>query len=208
MIIVNPSLRGAVLKKTIFSGIGIRGLSLQKRFLTVVIQVYRIIADFGEMKMRRSLFIIFISLLLLLCYMASFTRLAAAELTTGGKIFIPVYRGFYQFYGSSRDSYALTSTAFLYNVDAKQNIKVISIDFYDSSGKLLKNLLDAPLLIKPHNNKEITIEPRREQEECGASLIVRWKSDQPANSPTVEVLMVGQVLNRGVSFLTRGREVK
>ena len=45
-------------------------------------------------------------------------------------------------------------------------------------------------------------------EDFGANLIVRWKSDQPVNPPLVEVLMVGQVLNRGVSFLTRGYEIR
>jgi hypothetical protein len=156
--------------------------------------------------MKRLLFINFIFFFLL--NILSPSQLAAAELSTGGTIFVPVYRGFYQFYGSTRDSYALTSTTFFYNTDAKQDIEVLSIDFYDSSGKLLKNLLDAPLLIKPQNSKEITIEPRTEPEECGAHLIVRWKSNQPANTPVVEVLMVGQVLNRGVSFLTQGCEVK
>lgn len=120
-----------------------------------------------------------------------------------------MYRGFYQIYGTTRDSYALTSTTFLHNIDPKQTIEVLSIDFYDASNKLLKKLLDAPLLIKPRNSQEITIQPRTQSEEdSGSHLIVRWKSAQPANTLVVEVLMVGQVLNRGVSFLTRGCEVK
>ncbi len=155
--------------------------------------------------MKRLLFIAF--MFLLLNILPPF-QLAATEFSSGGTIFVPVYRGFYQFYGSTRDSYALTGTAFFYNIDAKQAIEVLSIDFYDSSGKLLKKLLDGSLLIRPQNSREITIEPRTEPEECGAHLIVRWKSDQPANTPMVEVLMVGQVLNRGVSFLTRGYELK
>lgn len=135
-------------------------------------------------------------------------QLAAAELSTGGTIFVPAYRSFYQIYGSTRDSYALTSTVLLFNRDPKQAVEVLSIDFFDSSGKLLKNLIDAPLLIKPQNSKEITIQPRTQPEDCGAHLIVRWKSNQPANAPVVEVLMVGQVLNRGISFNTQGYEVK
>jgi len=135
-------------------------------------------------------------------------QLAAGELSTGSTIFVPAYRSFYQIYGSTRDSYALTSTVLLFNIDPKQGIEVLSVDFFDSSGKLLKNLIDAPLLIKPRNSKEITIQPRTQPEDCGAHLIVRWKSNQPANAPVVEVLMVGQVLNRGISFSTQGYEVK
>jgi hypothetical protein len=157
--------------------------------------------------MRKLIFIIFI--LLFSLAILSPHQLAAAELSTGGTIFVPAYRSFYQIYGSTRDSYPLTSTVFFHNIDPKQSIEVLSIGFYDSSGKLLKNLLDTPLLIKPQNSKEITLQLRAQpDEDCGAHLIVRWKSAQPANTPVVEVLMVGQVLNRGVSFLTQGYEVK
>ncbi|MHB9075230.1 MAG: DUF3124 domain-containing protein [Desulfobaccales bacterium] len=135
-------------------------------------------------------------------------HLAAAELSTAGTIYVPVYRSFYQIYGSTKDSYALSTTIFLHNIDSKQAVEVLSVDFFDSSGKLLKNLLNAPLLIKTRNSKEITIQPRTQPEDCAAHLIVRWKSNQPANAPVVEVLMVGQVLNRGISFNTQGYEVK
>jgi hypothetical protein len=154
--------------------------------------------------MKRLIFIIFIFLFSLSPY-----QLAAAELSTGGTIFVPAYRSFYQIYGSTRDSYPLTCTVFFHNIDPKQSIEALSIGFYDSSGKLLKNLIDAPLVIKPQNSKEITLQLRAQpDEDCGTHLIVRWKSGQPANIPLVEVLMVGQVLNRGVSFLTQGCEVK
>ena len=152
---------------------------------------------------KNLLFLLIFSLNIFLPY-----QLAAVELTTGTAIYVPIYRSFYQIYGSTRDTYSLTSTACLHNTDPKQAIKVLCIDYYDSSGKLVKKYLDAPITIKPWNSKEITIQPSTEQEDFGANLIIRWKSDHPANSPLVEVLMTGQVLNRGVSFTTRGVEVK
>jgi hypothetical protein len=135
-------------------------------------------------------------------------QLATAEMTTGHTLYVPIYRSFYQIYGSTRDAYSLTSTACLHNPDPKQAIKVLCIDYYDSSGKLVKKFLDEPITIKPWNSKEITIPPSTELEDFGANLIIRCKSDQPATPPVVEVLMTGQVLNRGVSFLTRGVEIK
>jgi hypothetical protein len=133
---------------------------------------------------------------------------AAVELSTGGTILVPIYMSFYHSYGSSREAYGLTSTACLHNTDPKHSIVVYAIDYYDSNGKLLKKLLFERIKIKPWSSKEISILPAAQPEDFGANLIVRWKSDQPANSPLVEVLMVGQVLNRGVSFLTQGREIK
>jgi hypothetical protein len=157
--------------------------------------------------MKRLLLIFFICLFPLnISYSA---KVAAAELSTGGTIFVPAYRSFYQIYGTTRDSYALTSTFFLYNIDPKQAVEVLSVDFHDSSGKLLKKMIDAPLLVKPRNSKEITLQPRTQvDEDCASYLMIRWKSGQPANSPVVEVLMVGQVMNRGISFSTQGVEVK
>jgi hypothetical protein len=132
----------------------------------------------------------------------------AVELLTGGSIYVPIYRTFYHGYGSSKDAYGLTSTACLHNTDPKQAIVVNAIEHYDSNGKLVKKLLFEPITIKPWSSKEISILPAPQPEDFGANLIVRWKSDQPANHPLVEVLMVGQVLNRGVSFLTQGVEIK
>ena len=132
----------------------------------------------------------------------------AVELSTGGTIYVPLYRSFYHSYGSSKDAYALTSTACFHNTDPKQAIVIDAIDHYDSNGNLIKKLLFAPITVKPWASKEISILPGGQPDDFGANLVVRWKSDQPANHPLVEVMMVGQVLNRGVSFLTQGREIK
>jgi len=120
-----------------------------------------------------------------------------------------MYRGFYQIYGTARDSYALTGTLFLFNIDSKQVVEFLSLDFFDSRGKLLQHLIETPLLVKPLNSTEITIQPRtKPEEDCANYVTIRWQSKQPANVPIVEVVMVGQVMNRGISFSTRGREVK
>ncbi len=132
---------------------------------------------------------------------------AAVELSTGGTIYVPIYRVFYYGYSSSKDGYGLTITTCLRNTDPKQTIVISAIDHYDSNGKLVKNLLSVPITCKPWSSKEISILPDG-TEDYGASLIVRWKSEQPANPPLAEVMMVGQVLNRGASFLTQGQEIK
>jgi hypothetical protein len=157
--------------------------------------------------MKKLVFLLFLFFLSLNIICS--TQLAAAELSTGNTLIVPVYRGFYQIYGTSRESYSLTSTLFLFNTNSKQNVEIHSIDFYDSLGKLIKKLIEAPLLLKPRHSTEITMQPRTQaDEDCASYLMIRWKSNQPVNTPIAEVLMAGQVMNRGVSFSTRGYEVK
>jgi hypothetical protein len=155
---------------------------------------------------KRISFILVISLILINIIVPF--QSSAKELSIAGTVYVPVYKSFYQSYGSTRDAYALTSTACLHNTDPKREIVVHTIEYYNSNGKLLNKLIDEPITIKPWTSREITLSHSTQPEDFGANLIVRWKSDQPVNHPIVEVLMVGQVLNRGVSFLTRGYEIK
>jgi len=156
--------------------------------------------------MKRMLFTLVISLILINFLIPC--ESSAGELSIAGTIYVPVYKSFYQSYGSTRDAYSLTSTACLHNTDPKVAIVVHTIEYYDSDGKLINKLIDVPMTIKPWTSREITLERSTQAEDFGANLIIRWKSGQPVNHPLVEVLMVGQVLNRGVSFLTRGQEIK
>ena len=86
---------------------------------------------------------------------------AAVELSTGGTIYVPIYRTFYQSYGSSRDAYGLTSTVSLHNTDPKNAIVVYAIEEYDANGKLVKKLLLAPITINPWSSKRSPSYPLR-----------------------------------------------
>jgi hypothetical protein len=137
-----------------------------------------------------------------------FCKAEAVELSTSGTIYVPIYRTFYHGYSSSTEAYGLTVTACLRNPDPKQAIVISAIDHYDSNGNLVKKFVIEPITLKPWSSKEISILPAPQPDDFGDNLIVRWKSDQPANPLLAEVMMVGQVLNRGASFLTQGQEIK
>ena len=63
--------------------------------------------------MKKFLFFILFAIVSLNCFLPF--QVTAAELSTGSGIYVPIYRSFYQIYGSSRDSYNLTSTACFHN---------------------------------------------------------------------------------------------
>lgn len=151
--------------------------------------------------------IILIVMLTVLSGVMFFCKAEAVELSTSGTIYVPIYRTFYHGYSSSKEAYGLTVTACLRNPDPKQAIVISAIDHYDSHGNLVKKFVIEPTTLKPWSSTEISILPDGTGD-YGANLIVRWKSEQPANPPLAEVMMVGQVLNRGASFLTKGQEIK
>ena len=156
--------------------------------------------------MKRMLFILVMSLILGSA-IAPFTS-SATELPKANTIYVPIYKSFYHFYGSSRDTFSLTSTVYLHNTDQKIPIVINTIEYSDQNGKLINKLIDEPMTIKPWTIREITLQVGTQLEDSGSHLIIRWKADQTVNHPLVEVLMVGQAFNRGVSFLTRGYEIK
>ena len=152
--------------------------------------------------------VLILAMLLIIINFINPYKSAAAELSKASTIYVPVYKSFYQSYGSTRDAYGLTSTACFHNTDPKNAIIVYTIEYNSSNGKLINKLINEPITIKPWTSREITLQSSTDPEDFGANLIVRWKSEQPVNPLIVEVLMVGQVLNRGVSFLTRGYDIK
>jgi len=79
--------------------------------------------------MRRML-IILLMLLILINVVVPF-KSSAGELSMAGTIYVPVYKSFYQSYGSTRDAYGLTSTACLRNTDPKGAIVVLAIEYYN-----------------------------------------------------------------------------
>jgi hypothetical protein len=73
---------------------------------------------------------------------------------------------------------------------------------------LVKNHIAAPILFKPLSSKELVLKISEPTKSSGVNFIVRWKAEEPVNLPLVEVLMVGFMQNRGISFLTQGRDIK
>jgi hypothetical protein len=72
--------------------------------------------------------------------------LAAGEvkLIKGQTIYVPCYTSFMS--GSHADSHAFEAkpTVFIHNTDQKNPINIVRIDFYNTDGKLWKNICSSP----------------------------------------------------------------
>jgi len=125
--------------------------------------------------------------------------------STGQTVYVPVYSHIYS--GDREHPFYLAATLSIRNTDPKHAIDVLSVDYYDSKGTLLKSYLDKPINLTPLSATRYIIKESDKSGGSGASFIVKWKSHVKVNAPVIESIMIGTKTQQGISFISRGRVV-
>ena len=102
----------------------------------------------------------------------------------------------------------LDATLIVRNTDLEDSLVVVSADFFDTEGKLLRKYFDSPMTLKPLETKHVYIPGESEKGGMGANFIVRWKSRKPINVPIIECVMSGTRSNQGISFVVAGQVIQ
>ena len=149
-------------------------------------------------------------LLILLCiFFVSPISLYAAdkniELSKGQILYVPAYSHIYS--GNRERPFLLTVTLSIRNIDPKHQIKITSVDYYETQGKLLKKQIDRPIILNPLESLRYVIPERDKSGGSGANFIVEWQSDKFVNPPIVESIMISTKSTQGISFTSRGQEI-
>lgn len=135
--------------------------------------------------------------------------LAQAEeaiiLSKGQTIYAPVYSHIYA--GNRELPLLLTVTLSIRNVDQKHAIIVTSVDYYGSTGELLKKYLDKPVILNPFGSTRYIIPRKDKSGGSGANFLVKWESGEFVNQPLVESIMIGAEGSQGISFVSRGQVI-
>jgi hypothetical protein len=143
------------------------------------------------------------SALLALLALALFAgTLFAAELSKGQTLYVPCYSHIY--HGIKTRPLDLTITLSVRNTDPKRAVTVTSVDYYDTSGKLVKRHLDKPVRLSPLMTVEYVVGQTDETGGSGANFVVRWDASEPASPLLVEAVMIGTSAQQGISFTSRG----
>jgi len=127
-------------------------------------------------------------------------------LSKGQSIYVPIYSHIY--HGVRDKPFDLTATLSIRNTDLKQEITLISADYFDSEGNLLKNYVETPVKLKNLGSIHYVIKAADKTGGSGAKFIVRWKSDIPVNPPLIEAIMISTKSQQGISFVSRGQVIK
>jgi hypothetical protein len=131
---------------------------------------------------------------------------AEVKLMKGQTLYVPAYSHVY--IGDKAAAFNLATTLSIRNTDPTNNITLISADYYNSNGVLVRKMVQKPLTLKPLSSTSFFIKERDTSGGFGASFIVRWQSAKEVNVPLVESIMVGSYSGQGISFIGSSRETR
>jgi hypothetical protein len=123
----------------------------------------------------------------------------------GQTLYVPVYSHVY--WGSNKRPFNLACTLSIRNSDTRLPISLTSVEYFDTTGKLVRSYLDQPRELAPLATRNFYVEERDTSGGSGANFIVRWSADTPTNVPIVEALMIGVDSSQGISFICSAQEI-
>ncbi|MGI9455456.1 MAG: DUF3124 domain-containing protein [Aeoliella sp.] len=119
-------------------------------------------------------------------------------------VYVPVYSHVYYQGGVP---YSLETTLSIRNIDLDQAVYLASVEYFDTSGKLVKTHLDQTIRLGPLQTIEFLVERRDSSGGSGANFLVEWLGERQADKPVVEAVMVGTSGTQAICFGRMGIEV-
>ncbi len=138
--------------------------------------------------------------------LATWAQAEAPQKSRGQLIHVSAYSHIY--HGKKNRPFPLAVTLAVRNVDPATAIRVTSIKYFDSEGKLLKELAEQPATLGPLASLRKLVDEDDMSGGSGASFLVSWEADDAAAPPSVQTVMIGTASTQGISFLSEGRVVR
>ncbi|HEY9299210.1 MAG TPA: DUF3124 domain-containing protein, partial [Phormidium sp.] len=83
-----------------------------------------------------------------------------------------------------------------------------SVQYYDSSGKLVKQYLEQPIQLSAMASTDFVVRRNDTSGGVGANFIVEWVAEKEVSKPVIEAVMIGAESTQGISFVSPGRVIK
>jgi hypothetical protein len=126
-------------------------------------------------------------------------------LSAGQTVYVPIYSHIYS--GLKGRPFNLAATLSIRNTDPGHSIKLVSVKFFDSEGKLVKEYLDKPAELKAMASTRYILTEGDTAGGSGANFLVKWQSPAKVNPPLIEGVMIGTRSGQGISFVSRGQVI-
>ncbi|NWH05541.1 DUF3124 domain-containing protein [Desulfobacter latus] len=135
----------------------------------------------------------------LLCAAGSAFTQGNPNLSKGQTVYVPAYSHIYT--GNRQIPSLLTVTLSIRNIDIAHTVKIISVNYYNTKGKLLKKYQPSPIFLNPLESIRYVVDYDDKTGGSGANFIVEWQSKDSMNPPIIESIMIGS----RSSFTSRGQ---
>ena len=121
-------------------------------------------------------------------------------------LYVPIYS--HMLYGNlgksgKASSVLLSALVSFRNTDTRRPIRILSAKYFDTNGRLVRERLNAPVILPPLGTHEVFVDLNDASGGSGANFIVRWEADQPVSPPIVEALHANMDGGKAVIFMTR-----
>ncbi len=136
---------------------------------------------------------------LLLCATGTAFTQGNENLSKGQQVYVPAYSHIYT--GNRQIPSFLTVTLSIRNTDMSHAIEIVSVDYYDTKGELIKKYQPSPIFLKPLESIRYVVDYDDKTGGSGANFIVEWRSKNPVNPPIMETIMIGS----RSSFTSKGQ---
>ncbi|MFD2230125.1 DUF3124 domain-containing protein [Alkalimarinus sediminis] len=125
--------------------------------------------------------------------------------STGQTVYVPSYT---ELYKSNSFSVKGLTTVTIHNIDPHHSITVNAVTSYDTHGKLSKQYLQEPLILRSFASKSYLVRSEKGFDGIGANFIVRWESAEEVVAPLIESRMLANSGTQGYSLSSQGRVIE
>jgi hypothetical protein len=136
---------------------------------------------------------------------ATVDSLDPASLANRGRLYVPAYSSIPA--GGGATKVDLTVTLSIRNVSQTAPLLVERVDYYDTTGALVRPFLQGAQTLAPLGTIEVIIADRDVQGGTGAKFLVDWAGPSGSPAPLVEAVMIGILGTQGFSFVSPGRPI-
>jgi hypothetical protein len=139
------------------------------------------------------------------------TAQEAPPLSEGQTVYVPVYSHILHGNRDGRgeaQTLLLSSMLSIRNTDPDLGLTVLSVKYFDTAGKLLREYLAQPARLGPMASTDFFIENRDDKGGSGANFLVVWDAPKPLNPPIVETVNAYFFGSQSAAFTSHGRPIR
>ena len=127
------------------------------------------------------------------------------QIVTGQTIYVPAYSEI--FTHNEDQTVKLTVTLAIHNSDPNASIIIRYVNYYDTTGTLVRNYIEAPVEVPPLATAGFVVNEEDTSGGWGANFLVEWGAEMPVYEPVIEAVMISTNGSTGISMISQGRVI-